>query len=82
MENAALTPELPTTKTFRRKPVASERISTMTATSIPPIASPKPAGTLWEDTVAEPDASHEVRLAQQDDIHEMSATLKLPFSDK
>ncbi|KAF8853148.1 hypothetical protein BDZ45DRAFT_748880 [Acephala macrosclerotiorum] len=82
IENAALTPELPTTEAFRRKPAASQRTSTTTATSIPQMASPKPVDILWEDTLTGPDTSHEVGLAQQDDIHEMSATLKVPFSDK
>lgn len=60
-----------------RKPVASQRISTRA--SVAQTVSPKPSSTPWEDTLVGPDTSHEVGLAQQDSVHEMSATLKVPF---
>ncbi|KUJ23401.1 uncharacterized protein LY89DRAFT_728152 [Mollisia scopiformis] len=75
METRALTPELPDSETIRRKPVASQRASaTTTATQT---TSPRAPDTIWED----PDASNEGEQVQQEGVHEMGATLQVPFSD-
>ncbi len=79
MEHVGYTPELPTTGRFSRKPVGSARTSTRT--SVPHTMSPPPSETLWGENPNTYDPAHDGTSPQHDGLHEMSATLKVPFSE-
>jgi hypothetical protein len=43
---------------------------------------PMAGRTSWEDTLTGPDTAYELGLAQHGNVHELSATHKVPFSGK